>query len=119
MSFPLMPDHIKAELDALDKRPELAPTPWPFRGHRDFRRFTQDDYDNFGGGIFNKVTDPTQIKWFGGRIKANVALAKLQSLGYFVRFSTPSIVDVGNETDGYDRIRNEWYHLFFAPISKP
>lgn len=117
--FPPIPECIKTELAALDKLPELASTPFPFRGHDDFRRFTQDDYDNFSAGVFSRVSDPFQCKWKGGRVKANVALAKLQSLGYTVYFREPGIVELGSESDGYFKFKEQMYTLFFEPLSKP
>jgi hypothetical protein len=69
-------------LEEMDKLPELAPTPWPFRGMRDFRGFTQDDYDNYVAGIFTKVDDPAQASWRGGWCRLEAAKAKIEELGY-------------------------------------
>jgi hypothetical protein len=75
------------EMLALDAMPELSPTPFPYRGHKDFRGFTQDDYDNWAGGVFQRVSDPNQAKWIGGKSRMQDALLKLLSLGYVVTVS--------------------------------
>lgn len=125
--MPVMPDYppvdtppeVTAEVKALDGLPELAATPFPFRGHRDFRTFTQGDYDNFSAGVFTKVSDPFQCKWRGGRIKANMAKNKLLELGYVVKFTPPHTEEIGNETDGYNKIYIPLWTLYFVSRFKP
>jgi|SRR6267142_2659736 len=77
-----LPPECKAEVEGLDKLPELAATPFPYRDKRDFRGFTEDDYANFVAGTFVKVTDPSQVKWMGGAARFDAAKEKLESLGY-------------------------------------
>jgi hypothetical protein len=101
-------DPWMAEIEELGKFPELAGYSFPFRGHPDFRGFTDDDYAHFPGGIFVKVHDARQAKWFGGEALADAAEAKLIELGYAVT-RDQSKRDLGGH----------WIDLLFTPKSVP
>ncbi len=90
-----------AEMLALDAIPELQGTPFPFHGKRDFRGFTQDDYENFAGGVFAKIDEPGDMKWFGGRLKFESAKAKLLELGYDLTYRHPGDADATSDTWHY------------------
>ncbi len=68
--------------------PELAADKFPFRGHEDFRGFTQDDYADFAGGVFSRVEDPEQCKWIGGSNRVSAAKKTLEDHGFVVIAAT-------------------------------
>ena len=98
------------EMGALAEMPELAATPFPFRGKPDFRGFTQDDYDNFSAGVFSRGA---RLKWFGGRLRFESALKTLEKIGYVCTVTLPHIAEIGNESDGYEEVTVLWYTIFF------
>lgn len=110
-------------IDELAKLPALAPTPFPFRGHKDFRGFTQDDYDNWAAGIFERViapdgfvmpnAAPERYKWIGGSARLLAAMNQLSAEGYTLRVVGPHVEEVGNESDGYDKIKRCWNTIYF------
>ena len=102
------------ELKALDSLPELKATPFPFLGHRDFRRFTQTEHDNFVGGLFQKVSNPKECKWIGGKARLLDALVALTSRGYVVEVTGPHISEISNEADGYGKVSTRWFTLRFT-----
>lgn len=95
------------ELEELEKHEELRGCAFPFRGHRDFRGFTQDDYDNFPGGLWVSINDARKAKWFGGKALAQAAREKLEELGYAV---------VAGNAAGE---KSQWVTWLFTPKSVP
>ncbi len=110
--FELMTGSQAREMDALAEMPELAATPFPFRGKPDFRGFTQDDYDNFSAGVFSRGA---RLKWFGGKICFERALAKLEKIGYVCTVIFPHRAEIIGETGEYF-VR--WYTIFFEAQTK-
>ena len=114
MDFPVkVVSPIMRELRELEKFPELAGDTWPFRGFKDFRGFTADDYAAFSMGTFeylrNGMSDlrtapPARCKWKGGSARAVAARARLIELGYTV------IEDQDVHHENY-----KWHSLFFEP----
>ncbi len=80
---------VQAEIDALDKLPELFGRAFPHNGKRDFRGFTQEDYDTFTAGLFYKVGDSGECRWVGGKNGVEAARLKLEELGYAVTVTPP------------------------------
>ena len=109
MGLPIkVSNEVKRELNSLDALPELKGDRFPVNGHRDFRTFAPEDYENFSAGVFVKSDDPKQGKWFGGAKRAPVAKAKLEELGYLVTIPTEH---QHAEAGGY-----RWTVLLFTPI---
>ena len=75
-------DVILAEFETLDSANELARTPFPFHGHKDFRGFTEADYAEFSAGMFYCQETTHHFKWCGGTGMAAAAEAYLRSAGY-------------------------------------
>lgn len=115
-------------IEQMNALPGLHGDTFPFRGHVDFRGFTQDDYNHFSAGLFQKVPDrlsfggdgqfsSSPCKWFGGRDRFEIALKTLLGMGLDCRCTFPRVELIGDEQDGYRRIINRWYAIYFELAS--
>lgn len=95
----------KLEADALERIPELQRNLFPYRGHEDFRGWTEHDTDCFSGGLFIHAKDDTHLKWIGGAIAFVIARRKLEELGY-------TIFEIKRPPD------STWHELHFNPKSR-
>lgn len=107
---------LTEEVEELAKLPELIDTPFPYRGYRDFRTFTQDDYDNFSSGVLQNTNDPAQLKWIGGAMRFSIAREKLAALGYRLDVREPHVSEIGNTEDGFSQIKTHLYTISFMAL---
>lgn len=109
-------------IEEISEIPELRQTPFPFNGKPDFRGFTQEDYFDFVGGVFQKIPNsiafgpqddpdgPRQCKWIGGRNRFGEALRTLLLLGLDLTIKLPHMEIVGNSEETW-RVHVPWYTI--------
>lgn len=102
----------RAELDALDKLPELASN---LPKKLDFREITAEAFAALIPGVFQNTTTGATKALFGSKALAEVGFDRLASLGYKCELIAPYTETVDDDGEK-SKVRVRWWTVRFSRI---